>query len=103
MSVFWTVGVLAFFGWKGVDAYLKHQRQVMDMKLRMSYTGDHQVIAELQALRQQMAELRDTTTRYDMSFDAALQRVESRVGGVEQRLTAIEQESANMPINSSVR
>lgn len=40
---------------------------------------------EVESLRRELAELRDTATRYDLSFDAALQRMESRVGHLEQR------------------
>ena len=57
-----------------------------------------QTLNEIQALRQQMVELRDTTTKYDMSFDAALQRLESRMGHLEGRVTSVEQET-NSSIN----
>lgn len=40
---------------------------------------------EVDALRRELSDLRDTATRYDLSFDAALQRMESRVGHLEQR------------------
>ena len=40
---------------------------------------------EVESVRRELAELRDTATRYDISFDAALQRIESRVGHLEQR------------------
>lgn len=44
---------------------------------------------EVASLRQQIHELRDTTMQYDLSFDAALQRLERRVEQTEQpqRLT----------------
>lgn len=37
-----------------------------------------------------MAELRDTTTQYDVSFDTAHQRIDSRINGMEARLRALE-------------
>jgi hypothetical protein len=40
---------------------------------------------ELTTLRQQVSELRDTSTQYDLSFDHALQRIERRVEQVEQQ------------------
>jgi hypothetical protein len=40
---------------------------------------------EMAALREQVASLRDTTTQYDISFDAALQHIERRVHHVEQQ------------------
>ncbi len=41
---------------------------------------------ELEATRQELRDLRDTSTQYDISFDTALGRVESRVSHVERRL-----------------
>ena len=68
-----------------------HQRKMAEMKMKMGGGGNDAVTEELKALKQQMAELRDTTTRYDISFDAALQRIESRVGHLENKVSAIEQ------------
>lgn len=67
-----------------------HQRQMMELKLKMGQNVDRSLVAELQSMRQELAELRDTSTRYDMSFDAALQRIESRVGHLEGRVNSIE-------------
>ena len=62
--------------------------------MRMGHIGDGGVMNELRALREQMTELLDMTTRYDMSFDAALQRMESRMAHVENRVIGIEQGSS---------
>ena len=67
-----------------------HHRKIMEMKMKMGGSGDSRVVEELTVLKQQMAELRDTTTRYDISFDAALQRIESRVGHLESKIATIE-------------
>ena len=40
---------------------------------------------DLAAMRQELHALRDTSTQYDISFDTALQRMESRVEHVERR------------------
>jgi hypothetical protein len=69
-----------------------HQRKLAEMKMRMTQQADANTLAELRALKQQMTELRDTTTRYDLSFDAALQRLESRMANIEQRVTGLERE-----------
>ena len=45
--------------------------------------GSEQMIQEVQGLRKEFAQLRDTTTRYDLAFDTALQRLESRVENLE--------------------
>jgi predicted nucleic acid-binding Zn-ribbon protein len=44
---------------------------------------------ELAALRQQIDDLRDTSTQYDLSFDTALQRMERRVEHLEQQQNRI--------------
>jgi hypothetical protein len=41
----------------------------------------------IEALRRELHELRDTATRFDMSFDTALQRLEARMAGIENRST----------------
>jgi hypothetical protein len=62
-----------------------HQRKMMEMKLKMSEKTDGNLLQELQSLKAQIIDLRDTTTRYDMSFDAALQRLESRMSHIESK------------------
>ena len=43
------------------------------------------VAAELKALRQQIAEMQSTGHQFDISFDAALERLESRVSRIETK------------------
>lgn len=85
------VAVVCIFGWPIFKILTDHHRKIMEMKLQMGQQNPQSGSAELKALRQEMAELRDTTTRYDLSFDAALQRIESRVGHLEGRVSAVEQ------------
>jgi predicted nucleic acid-binding Zn-ribbon protein len=88
------VAVICIFGWPILMVILKHQRQMAEMRMNALGKADQSLLAELQELKRQMEELRDTTTRYDMSFDSALQRMESRMGNVEQKMRQIEQEPA---------
>jgi hypothetical protein len=74
----------------GIPVWSHHQRKMLELRLKMGKNVDANVLAEIKSLREQMAEMRDTTTRYDMSFDAALQRIESRVGHLEGRMSAVE-------------
>jgi hypothetical protein len=90
------IGLVAVICIFGLPWFYHHQRKMMELKLRGGMMGDSNVLKELQDLKKQMAELRDTTTRYDMSFDAALQRMESRMGQVEQRLTTVERGSQSV-------
>lgn len=43
------------------------------------------VLAELKAMRQQMEQMQSTSHGFDLSFDAALSRLEERVSRVETR------------------
>lgn len=42
-----------------------------------------ETLEAVELLRKEVDQLRDTTTRYDLSFDTALQRLEARVGYLE--------------------
>jgi len=42
------------------------------------------LVEEVKRLRTELTELRQTATHFDMSFDAALQRVEQRLSTVEE-------------------
>jgi sensor domain CHASE-containing protein len=73
------------FGIPIVAILTHHHRKVLEMKLRLKQEMDQSVRMELQSIRNQIQQLRDTTTQYDMSFDTALQRLESRVSHLETR------------------
>lgn len=85
------VAVVCIFGTPIVAIITNHYRKLAEMRMQSGAQGNSVVVEEMQKLKQQMAELRDTTTRYDISFDAALQRIESRVGHLENKVSAIEQ------------
>lgn len=84
---------LAGIGTGALAIYLAHVRKIAEIKARMgvvenrnaagnnNVSGD--VRAELQALREEVAKLRDTSTKFDLSFDAGLTRLEDRVARVE--------------------
>ncbi len=69
---------------------------MMEMRMRMRNEGDTHLKAAIEELQAEVRSLRDTTTQYDLSFDAALQRMESQVQGLERRLSEVE---ANTPAN----
>jgi hypothetical protein len=86
----------------GLPIWTAHQRSMMAMKLKLKDGANDSTVAEVRALKEQIAELRDTTTRYDMSFDAALQRIESRVSHVEGKVNSLEAGKASQ-ITQDVR
>ena len=89
----WAIVIVSVAGmiWLGVVISLALKKDALKMQLKAGQNVDGKVMEELTALKQQIAELRDTTTRYDMSFDSALQRIESRVGHEEGRVNGIEE------------
>lgn len=62
-----------------------HIRSMEQIRLKAKGQASESVQAELQAMRQEIAALRDTTTKFDISFDAALGSLETRMERVEQR------------------
>lgn len=84
------VAVLCVFGIPLTAIWTHHKRQVMEMQMRMRNEGDSSVRALVEALREEVRALRDTTTQYDLSFDSALQRMEHRVEGLERRVGEVE-------------
>jgi hypothetical protein len=59
---------------------------MMELQLKLRGQGSDSVHSEVEALRQEVRALRDTSTQYDLSFDAALQRMEHRVQGIERTI-----------------
>src|SRR5260221_642919 len=62
-----------------------HKRKVLELQLRLRNEGGSSVHMEVEALRQEVRNLRETTMQYDLSFDTALQRMEQRVESLERR------------------
>jgi hypothetical protein len=86
------VAVICIFGTPMVAILTNHQRRLAEIRAK-TRSGEGSALAEMQELKREFMELRDTTTRYDLSFDAALQRLESRVGNLESRLGPLEAQS----------
>lgn len=64
-----------------------HHRKIVEMKLKGQSGLSADARAELQEMKAQIEALRDTTTKFDMSFDSALDRLEQRMDRVELRQT----------------
>lgn len=85
--------VLVVFGIGGLALLLEHFQKLAKIKANTPGFGNVDVEQALDSLRREIADLRDTTTRYDLSFDSALQRLESRVANLEQssrRISSVE-------------
>lgn len=60
---------------------VRHREKMRQME--HTQKGSPGLVEEVQALRRELTQLRETTTRFDMSFDATLDRLERRMENVE--------------------
>lgn len=88
-------GIIGVFGLPFSVLWMQHKRKMLELQLRMHTQGDANVTAQLEAMRQELRQLRDTTMQYDLSFDTALQRMESRIETLERRAVTGETDSVN--------
>ena len=72
-----------------VAIWAKHKERMEEIRSRSRETqtvvGDESLRAEVQQLKEQMMALRDTTTKFDLSFDGALDTMEERMKRLEER------------------
>lgn len=65
-----------------------HRQQIEKIRASKPTTNsnlDAAVLAELNQVKEQLLALRDTTTKFDLSFDASLDKMEERMKRVEER------------------
>jgi len=82
------LAILLIFGLPIIAILTSHRRKVLE--IRQSGVHNDSIRSTVDSLREELSELRDTATRFDMSFDTALQRLESRIERIEQRLQQVE-------------
>ena len=82
-----TLAMFVVFSIPMFALWSRHKQKMLEMQLRLrGQNGDTNVQSQIEALRQELRGLRDTSTQYDLSFDTALQRMERRVEGIERRV-----------------
>lgn len=81
LTVFAGTGMVVMTPLLIVRMILKHREKLIAMKYRQE--GAPGLIEEMTALRRELSQLRETTGKFDMSFDAALCRLEERVEKIE--------------------
>jgi len=84
---------LAGIGTGAMAIYLSHVRKLAEIKARTFVAQEQNAVresnvngdvrTELAQLREEVRRLRDTSTKFDLSFDAGLTRLEERVERVE--------------------
>jgi len=65
---------------------LKHRKEMLQMELERRRLSNQEIVAQIEALRQELAQLRDTSTQYDMSLQMTLETLQERVRMLEQHL-----------------
>jgi uncharacterized coiled-coil DUF342 family protein len=90
MNPDWIIGLVAVFlifgGGNVLKSWFETRAEIERIRLQQgnARTADNsEVMQALQELRREVSELRETSTRFDMSFDAAVTSLEQRVERVE--------------------
>ena len=85
-----------------VQSILKSQERRMEMRLRVQQGESGDVTRQIEALRAEIARLRDTSTQFDMSLEHSVERLEDRVGRIETKTApaAIRPAAASPPEES---
>jgi predicted RNase H-like nuclease (RuvC/YqgF family) len=79
-------GVLAVWG--------NHKRKMAELEIRKLEAIGSSSGNQLETLRRELAELRQTSTGFDLSLDANLQNLQQRIAFLEQRLQELESRSS---------
>lgn len=86
--------MMCVFGIPISAIWTSHRRQVLELQLKLKNQGGVEVQGAINALREEVKQLRDTSMSYDISFDSALQRMENRVENLERRVNSQSAENA---------
>ena len=76
-----------------------HLQKIAAIKANQQVSIAEETRSAINQLRQEVAALRDTTTQYDLSFDSAMHRMESRIGHIENGSKTISRE--DQPVHIS--
>ncbi len=82
-SIFGGISLIILADNKAKIDKIKAHRQT---KQEAAEPQNESMIAELRALKQQISEMHSTSHQFDISFDAALSRLEERVSRVEAKV-----------------
>jgi len=91
-----------------IKMILQHVEKKAEIKAGNSGAGNEALRSEFEALRQEVARLRDTSTQYDISIQHTLEELQHRVSTLESKkrngtaaAAATEDKEANVVINRS--
>jgi TolA-binding protein len=63
---------------------IKHRKEMTAMELEKRRLSTQEVAKQIEALREEIAQLRETSTQYDMSLQANLESLQERVRALEE-------------------
>lgn len=102
MDIIGLTAVVMIFGIPITAIITGYMKSIAQMRLEAATkAGNSDTNTAIAALREEVARLRDTTTQYDIAFDTALQRLDSRVERLETQAastmhTVVEPAAAEM-------
>ena len=79
------IAVTGLFGWIPVAVWWKHRIRLEEIRNQRGAGVADETLSALREMQRELRDLRETTTKFDLSFDAGLDRLEERVGRVEER------------------
>jgi uncharacterized membrane-anchored protein YhcB (DUF1043 family) len=99
MELNWTtvgmVVVLLLFGGIPITAIiLEHFQKMKRLEVAKAKQGDSNLKAQLDAIRREIADLRQTSTEYCLSLDSNLQNLQAHIAHLESRMQEMEQQNA---------
>lgn len=62
----------------------KHRKEMLMLELERRRHSNEEVLKQIEALRKEIAELRETATQYDLSLQANLENLHARVRALEE-------------------
>jgi hypothetical protein len=68
-----------------VAIWTKHQQKMAEIKAQIGQGLNSDVQAKLDALQRQIVELKDQSSRFDLSLDASQDRLEERIAFLEEK------------------
>lgn len=99
--LFGTFGGVSLIIWTSMQAKIARiKAEAEATRVTAAPMPEGAVLAEMKAMRQQMAEMHSTSHEFDIAFDGALSRLESRVGRLETKSAA---SVANAPAEATLR
>jgi hypothetical protein len=96
------IAIICIFGWIPLKVILGHISKMAEIKA-LAGRGGEGVARQLEEVQAELRALRETTTRFDVSFDAALTRLEERVQSMETERIRTSYDTVESPEQTSLK